>query len=85
LNWADKAAQSALFPDLGQWPIRALLDSGENKRLLLQAFPSWADKSRLKIAKNISLQQLLTIMPEAFENVSYQKLVSQLIDPRKEE
>jgi len=31
------------------------------------------------------LQQLLTIMPEAFENVSYQKLVSQLIDPRKEE
>lgn len=85
LNWADKAAQSALFPDLGQWPIRALLESGENKRLLLQAFPSWADKSRLKIVKNISLQQLLTIMPEAFENVSYQKLVSQLIDPRKEE
>ncbi|MBE6170948.1 MAG: alpha/beta hydrolase [Enterococcus casseliflavus] len=85
LNWADKAAQPALFPDLGQWPIRALLESGENKRLLLQAFPSWADKSRLKIVKNISLQQLLTIMPEAFENVSYQKLVSQLIDPRKEE
>lgn len=85
LNWADKVAQPALFPDLGQWPIRALLESGENKRLLLQAFPSWADKSRLKIVKNISLQQLLTIMPEAFENVSYQKLVSQLIDPRKEE
>lgn len=85
LNWADKVAQLALFPDLGQWPIRALLESGENKRLLLQAFPSWADKSRLKIVKNISLQQLLTIMPEAFENVSYQKLVSQLIDPRKEE
>lgn len=85
LNWADKVAQPALFPDLGQWPIRALLESVENKRLLLQAFPSWADKSRLKIVKNISLQQLLTIMPEAFENVSYQALVLQLIDPRKEE
>lgn len=85
LNWAEKVTKPALLPDLGQWPIRVLFDSDENKRLLLQAFPSWADKSRLKIVKNISLQQLLAIMPEAFEQVSYQVLVARLTDPRKEE
>ena len=51
LNWADKVAQPALFPDLGSGQFERCLNQGKQTLALLQAFPSWVDKSRLKIVK----------------------------------
>lgn len=82
LNWTTQSA-APLVDKLVEQPIKELMKSSHNQRILLDTFPSWQDKSVFKIVKNFSLQQLTTMIPERFNSEQCSRLVAQLSDFEK--
>jgi acetyl esterase/lipase len=82
LNWTAPFA-TPLSENILEQPIKELMKRPHQRRILLEVFPAWQEKSMFKIVKNFSLQQLTTIIPERFNSEQCRQLAAQLSDLEK--
>ncbi len=80
INWettGDKPAPESL----ADYSIGNLLEDSNNHDILLQAFPHWKDRSKLKIVKKLTLSQLSELIPEKFGEEQCKKILERLTKP----
>lgn len=80
INWettGDKPAPESL----ADYSIGNLLEDSNNQDVLLQAFPHWKDRSKLKIVKKLTLSQLSELIPEKFGEEQCKKILERLTKP----
>ncbi|QPS71808.1 alpha/beta hydrolase [Lactococcus garvieae] len=80
INWkatGDKPAPESVI----DYSIGNLLEDSNNQDILLQAFPHWKDRSKLKIVKKLTLSQLSELIPEKFGEEQCKKILERLTKP----
>lgn len=59
-------------------PVGELMRNAANKKILLEYFPVWQDRSRYKIVRKFNLTELHEVAPQIFNATILQQLQSKL-------
>lgn len=77
INW-QKTSKPAEYPDVLTMPVGELMRNAANKKILLEYFPVWQDRSRYKIVRKFNLTELHEVAPQIFNATILQQLQSKL-------
>jgi len=77
-NWEKKVLKVESKVDIWDLPIKEIWAIKSNRELLLEAFPQWRDRSRYKIVKNLSFNQLSEIASDKFSKDQIRPLIDRL-------